>query len=240
MKSSRMVMLVLGAGLAVWSIGCADPDKVQVADLQRQNQQLERDNASLSQRIAQLMRDLDRLNKELEGARGQLSKLKELQPGWSQEGGIAWTDVADDILFDSGKSELKASGRQALQRIAAQIRNDKELSKRGIWIIGHTDTDPISISKDKWKDNLDLSCNRAMVVAREFYAMGFNAQHVVAGGQGEHNPKVDNNSRANKQNNRRVQIMAIQRPPSGLQTREAETNANRNAAPATPANEERG
>lgn len=237
MKSSRLVMWVLGAGLAVWSIGCADPDKVQVADLQRQNQQLERDNASLSQRLAQLMRDLDRLNKELESARGQLAKIPE---GWIQKDGFAWTDVADDILFDSGKAELKASGRQALQRIATQIRNDKELSKRGIWIIGHTDNDPISHSKDKWTDNLDLSCNRAMVVAREFYAMGFNAQTVVAGGQGEHNPKVENTGRANKQNNRRVQIMAIQRPPSGLQTREAETNANRNAAPATPANEERG
>lgn len=239
MKSSRMVLWVLGAGMALGSLGCADPDKVQLADLQRRNQQLERENAGLSQRIAQMMRDLDRLQRELEAARGQLSRLKELPTGWSQEGGVAWTDVADDILFDSGRAELKASGRQALQRIAAQIRGDKELSKRGIWIIGHTDSDPIRITADKWKDNLDLSCNRAMTVAREFYSMGFDAKTVVAGGQGEHNPKVENNSRANKQVNRRVQIMAIQRPPAGLQTRDAEPSANRNQ-PATTDSDERG
>lgn len=240
MKSSRIVMLVLGAGLAMGAIGCTDPDKVQVADLQRQNQDLERQNAGLSQRIAQMLRDLERLRNELAAAQGQLSKMNEAPEGWVVKDGMAWTDVADDILFDSGRAELKPSGRQALQRIASQIRGDKELSQRGIWIIGHTDTDPINLSKDKWKDNLDLSCNRAMVVAREFYAMGFNPQHVVAGGQGEHNPKLQNNSRANKQQNRRVQIMAIQKPPSAMETRGSDANANRNQEPAKPATEERG
>jgi chemotaxis protein MotB len=58
-----------------------------------------------------------------------------------------------DVLFDSGKDELKASGKDVLLQVAEVIRNDATLSTRNFQVAGHTDNakyPPTGAFKDNW------------------------------------------------------------------------------------------
>lgn len=221
MRAVRMMVIAVGLAGVLLSTGCTDPQALQIAGLQRDNNELRKENAQLKNQLNDLLvrlkkndRDLQALRDALEAAKGQLATLQNLPNGWNQEGGVAWIDVGEDVLFDSGKAAIRPQGISKLREIAGTIKGDPELSKRAIYIVGHTDSDPIKVTKDKWIDNLDLSINRGAAVTREFYKLGLDPKDVVAAGQGEHNPKAPNDTKANKQINRRVQIMAVVRPPT--------------------------
>lgn len=239
MRAVRVTMMaMLGLTGVLLSTGCTDPQALQIAALQRDKMALEKENAELKNQLNDLLvrmrrndADLQALRDELENARRQLATIERLPGGWNQEGGVAWIDVSEDVLFDSGKAAIRPQGLSKLREIAAQIQNDAELSQRAIYVIGHTDNDPIKHTRDKWIDNLDLSVNRGAAVTREFYKLGLNPKDLVAAGQGEFNEKAPNTSKANKQLNRRVQVMAVVRPPT---TGENERRMNGTTEAGTP------
>ena len=70
----------------------------------------------------------------------------------------------DNVLFDSGKADLKPESIEILKSIA-EILNRKEFEERLIKIEGHTDTDPIVYSRD-FPTNWELSAARATNVLR--------------------------------------------------------------------------
>ena len=84
-----------------------------------------------------------------------------------------------------------------------QIKRDYPGST--IRVQGHTDGDPIK--KSGWKDNWELSCERALTVVRQLTKAGINPKNVCAAGFGRHRPVADNSSRAGKSRNRRVEIV---------------------------------
>jgi chemotaxis protein MotB len=67
-----------------------------------------------------------------------------------------------DILFDSGKDELRAQGKDALGQVADIIRSDKDLNARHFLVAGHTDNAPYG--GGPFKDNWGLSLARARQV----------------------------------------------------------------------------
>jgi len=102
------------------------------------------------------------------------------------------------VLFDSGQAVIKAESKTKLNRIAGIIKQryaDKEIS-----VVGHTDTDPIKISG--WKDNWELSAQRALSVTRYLLGQGISAAQLAAVGRGEYHPLT-----ADKSDNRRVEIV---------------------------------
>ncbi|RMF79904.1 MAG: hypothetical protein D6744_08710 [Planctomycetota bacterium] len=230
MKSRRFPSCVGLAALSVGLVlGCQSATDMQIVELQRQNEELSRKNADLEAQLASAMRDGEnarrralQLQQMLDEANRQLAErgpevISTLPAGWQGTDSIAWVDVGSDVLFDSGKATFKSGGQAAIREIAATILSD--FRDREIWVVGHTDNDPIRVTKNLYKDNLDLSLERAATVARELYKNGVPRAQIVAGGQGEYNPKVPNDSKANKAMNRRVQIIAVKRPnfepPSG-------------------------
>lgn len=227
---SRLSAAVIGA-IAVFAVsGCTDAKDMQIQALQEELENCKKDKADLEARLASCMSDAEnarrralQLQDMLDEARRQLAE-RPAQPsgpvmpeGWQGNQNIAWTDIQAEILFDSGKADLKGSGRSALDRVMSDIRSN--FANREIWIIGHTDTDPIKFSK--WKDNLELSLARGAVVARELTKQGLDPARVVAAGQGEHNPVAPNDTKANKARNRRVQIVAVVRPAAALMSGES-------------------
>ena len=215
----RMVRSVVAVGCGLMllaTIGCGPGPKdmqiealqARVNDLQAEKQGLMSDLArSLGERDEARGRALD-LRQQLAELRARMGSGEARQEGrWTRGEGIAWTDIADNILFASGKANLKASGRAELQNVVAEVRD--KFPGWQIWIIGHTDSDPIKHSK--WKDNLELSVHRACAVHRELAKLGLNVDELVAAGQGEYNPKAPNDAK-NKHFNRRVQIVAVQTP----------------------------
>ncbi len=108
--------------------------------------------------------------------------------------------VPGDVLFASGKVDLKTDALRTLDRIAQVIQNDYRGNT--IRVVGFTDTDPIS--KSKWKDNLELSLQRAASVHRHLQSRGVSPERMEAAGAGEWHP------RDTKARSRRVEIVVVQ------------------------------
>ena len=68
-----------------------------------------------------------------------------------------------DILFDSGKDDLKQGGKEVLSQVAEVIRSDKDLSSRYFLVAGHTDNAKYPAG-GPFKDNWGLSLARARQV----------------------------------------------------------------------------
>jgi chemotaxis protein MotB len=68
-----------------------------------------------------------------------------------------------DILFDSGKDELRQQGKEVLSQVAEVIRSDKDLNNRYFLVAGHTDNVKYPPG-GPFKDNWGLSLMRARQV----------------------------------------------------------------------------
>lgn len=217
MRALRSVAAV-GCGLVMlFAVGCGQSPKDQQIEAQQvEIGRLQGEKQDLMNRLARALSERDEARGRALDLRQQLMDLQaQIDRGvgaqqdgpWTKLPGLAYMDIADNILFDSGKADLKSAGKQALQQVVADIR--AEYSDRQIWIVGHTDNDPIKHSK--WKDNLELSVQRACTVFREMRASGLDPSRMVAAGQGEYNPKAANTAQT-KHLNRRVRIMAVTVP----------------------------
>ena len=107
--------------------------------------------------------------------------------------------VPGDVLFPSGKTELKITAQKTLDQIAAVIK--KDYASKTIRVEGYTDADPIK--KSKWDDNLELSLQRAAEVVRYIQKKGVDGKKLYAAGFGEHRP------RDSKEKSRRVEIVVV-------------------------------
>ena len=221
---------LVGLGTLLFAIGCSDAKDLQIQALQEENAALKREKADWESRLLACQSELEAARRRALELQDQVNRLQNdlalansrpaqvvqqpvsnLPPGWVGNESIAWVDISDEVLFDSGKADLKGSARSVLQRVVGDIRS--RFGDREIWVVGHTDSDPIKLSAKLWKDNLDLSANRAMTVVREFYKLGMEPGRLLAAGAGEHHPKTSNASRPGKAANRRVQIIAAKMPP---------------------------
>ncbi len=212
-------LCALAAGLAT---GCEsgtayqiDAQQERIAALEKEKGQLEADLRAMRMAADAARNRAMELDRELAEARRLLAEKPEMEvaslpPNWEGNSAIAWTNIAEDILFDSGKANLKATGKQKIGEVTAQIRD--RFPNHSIWIVGHTDNDPIMRTKHLYEDNLELSLKRGHTVFHELRNQGIDPTDMVAGGQGEYNPIASNESKEGKAKNRRVQIIAIARP----------------------------
>ncbi len=130
--------------------------------------------------------------------------------GWERvAGGSAdRITVGSDILFGPGRATLTDAGKRALGGIARDLTST--YASRTIRVYGHTDSDPIKKTKNKWQDNLDLSANRAMAVTRYLIDRGVDAARIETVGMGASRPIAGNSSASGKAKNRRVELYAVQ------------------------------
>ena len=117
--------------------------------------------------------------------------------------GTITVTLKNEILFDSGKATLKKATSTELDHIRSVLR-DKYPGKQ-VDVVGHTDTDPIK--KSKWKDNWELSAQRALSVLRYLVKRGISEKDIQAVGCGESQPIASNSTTSGKARNRRVEIV---------------------------------
>lgn len=103
-----------------------------------------------------------------------------------------------DVLFDTGKSQLKPGGVREVKKLAQFLR---EYPQRSVSIEGFTD------SQGSEEYNLSLSERRADAVKTELIDSGIDSQRITSKGYGETYPVADNNTSAGRQMNRRVEIV---------------------------------
>lgn len=109
-------------------------------------------------------------------------------------------DYAKTILFDSGKSTIKAQSNTVLGDIIAIL---KEYTNAKFTVDGHTD------SVGSASLNQRLSESRALAVKDYLVANGIDAFRLSSKGYGEANPITSNSTRSGRAQNRRVEINLV-------------------------------
>lgn len=109
--------------------------------------------------------------------------------------------VDDSVTFDSGSVQLKDSSHRVLGNVA-QVLTGKFAGKR-FYVEGHTDSDPIQKTKDRFRSNRHLSSERADAVAAYLIKQGVPEASIVVVGYGQYDPR-DPKAKAK---NRRVEIV---------------------------------
>jgi len=153
-----------------------------------------------------LLRQLQKLQKELDGTQAAVAQVKARLQKLIDAGTLRLTtrngflvvEVGSDILFDTGKADIKPAAKPVLAEIARALA---DLTDRRFQIAGHTDntgSDAIN-----WR----LSTDRALAVLQEMAAGGMASKNLSAAGFGPYLPLVANDTDAHRQRNRRVEFL---------------------------------
>ena len=201
----------------------------QIAELTKHRDdlqaQLDEANASLSmyesktggleKALKATKADLDELKKQRAAAEARLRKYRQLAAKLAsmvQSGklkvkvrnGKMVIELANNILFDAGKTELKEDGQAALTELAAVLQTIKD---RSFLVTGHTDNVPVKASK--FKSNWELSTARAVTVVQYLQGGGVKPDKLAAAGYGEYDPVASNDTDDGKALNRRIEIVLM-------------------------------
>lgn len=123
------------------------------------------------------------------------AQLEDLQAAQTSRGIVL---TLDDVLFDTGRAELKPGAQRTLDQVATFLQQHPE---RRVQVEGFTD----SQGADDF--NMELSQKRADAVAMAIIQRGIDAERVRAMGYGEQFPVASNSNAGSRQMNRRVEIV---------------------------------
>ena len=120
--------------------------------------------------------------------------------------GVVYISLADNMLYKSGSYEINDRAEETLSKIAKIITDYKDYD---VLVEGNTDNVPVNAAAASMKNirnNWDLSCLRASSVVQYLInRFGVAPKRLTAGGRGEFNPLVSNDTELGKQRNRRTQ-----------------------------------
>ncbi|MBB5283060.1 chemotaxis protein MotB [Rhabdobacter roseus] len=117
--------------------------------------------------------------------------------------GVVYVSLSDKMLFNTGSYNITSKAEVILGKVARILNDYKEIE---ILVEGHTDNVPYR--SENLVDNWDLSVKRATSVVRTLQEKyGVSPTRMIAGGRGEHLPKVGNDSKDSRSQNRRTEII---------------------------------
>ena len=154
----------------------ADKARAAAAEADRLRQQAEKEKADLR---ARLLQQLNSVLETHDTARGLIANM-------------------GDVLFQTGKYELKPEARERLAKVSGILLAYSSLK---IAIEGHTD----SVGTDDY--NQRLSEQRAEAVRDYFIGQGVASQAVTVRGLGKSQPIASNDTPDGRQRNRRVELV---------------------------------
>ncbi len=190
--------------------------KYQAVNVEHQNTLglLERERSEKGQLGAQLSKNqqtIEELQRQIAERQKSAAEVTGFGEGYDvaldPTAGTITVTLPNEILFDSGKADLKKSSITELDHIQSVLQS--RYGGKQIDVAGHTDTDPIK--KSKWKDNWELSSQRALTVTRYLINRGIDEEDIRAVGCGETRPVASNATASGKARNRRVEIVVYMR-----------------------------
>jgi len=170
----------------------------QQADSKKQIDALEQQKAQLQTASQQDKSQFDALVRNL------TDEVKKGELQVRQYKDMLTVDVAEQLFFDSGKADLKDTGKSVLKKVAEAI---KGYDDKVIRVVGHTDNVPIKTKQ--FASNWELSVARATTVVRFLQEAGVPPERMVASGRAEFQPVADNDTPEGRQKNRRIEITLI-------------------------------
>lgn len=179
------------------------------AEDQRKMLTAERDNVRLESRTS----EANRARAEAEAARDEAKLARDAASKAQQDAQDLRDEVSDlnakatergllvtlgDVLFDTGKADLKAAQNSNLDKLASFLNR---YETRAVGIEGHTDDVGSSDS------NYGLSLRRADAVKGYLTSHGVGGDRVTTSGKGESSPVAANDTAFGRQQNRRVEVI---------------------------------
>ena len=239
MRKNRLMMVSGAIAVALAAGGCVSKgeyEKLQaerdgldqrVKELESQRSGLERQQGDLRSQVVTLEKERSQLQAVNSQTRAQYDSLarnlnEELAKGQvqlRQYKDMLTVEVAEQVFFDSGRANLKDSGKTVLKKVGEALKGSDD---KIIRVIGHTDNVPIGKSMlAQYPSNWELSAARATTVVRFLEAAGVPPERLAASGRAEYSPIASNDDPEGRRRNRRIEIAVIDR---NLAT-ELQTNA---------------
>lgn len=204
--------------MGVISTGCQEKAlKTENIELRQENRNLQAKLADTEGRLksapdpgqlSAMQQELANRDAQIAQLQGQLrqptagqtsSALQGIEVTRDNAAGTVTVNLPGDVLFASGEAELRPTAKTTLAKVVAAIKHDYPGKK--VLVDGYTDTDPISRTKDKYEDNLDLSAARARAVRKFLVEQGLTASQVGVRAFGDTRP------RNSKSASRRVEVV---------------------------------
>ncbi|WP_025110408.1 OmpA family protein [Pseudomonas sp. H1h] len=139
--------------------------------------------------------DAERTQVQLDVRTQQLKALQAMKAQKTERGEVV---TFGDVLFDTGKADLKYGSQRNFEQLAQYLTANPE---RKVRIEGFTD----DVGSDDF--NQRLSERRADAVAFALKRMGISADRLITKGYGKQFPIADNGSAHSRQLNRRVEVI---------------------------------
>ena len=157
--------------------------------------------------------EVERAHRAAEAAR--LEALERALAGPLADGRITLVDgrigIRGSVLFGLNSADLASEGSALLGGLGAPLKAYLESHDELIMVSGFTDDRPITNSPQGYRDNWELSAQRALTVTRALVAAGVPQDAVFAAGFGPSHPVAPNDTADNRARNRRVEISPIPR-----------------------------
>ncbi|HET6340378.1 MAG TPA: OmpA family protein [Polyangiales bacterium] len=169
----------------------------QKRSLEESNKALEELKAKerqAQQRLATFKGMLDRFQKMIESGKLKVKIVR----------GRMVVELSENILFDSGRADLKKEGQDALTEVATVLA---AIQDRDFQIAGHTDNIPIKSAK--FPSNWHLSTARALTVGTYLADHGVPPVRLSAAGYADTQPAAPNDTPEGRQQNRRIEIVLM-------------------------------
>ena len=154
-----------------------------------------RKSAELAQADASAQADQARLARRDAQVSELQAQMRELNARQTERGIVV---TLGDLLFDSGRAQLKGDGASTMSKLAEFLQRNPE---RTASIEGYTD----SVGGTAF--NQELSDRRAQSVKDALAQRGVQPARLSTHGFGQGNPVADNGTAAGRQMNRRVEVV---------------------------------
>jgi chemotaxis protein MotB len=110
-------------------------------------------------------------------------------------------EIADVILFESGKADLLTEAEPVLAHLVETLQ---EIGDAQVAVEGHTDDQPIH--GGRYRSNWELAAARANAVTRYLLSQGFAANRLRSVSYADTHPVSDNATESGRAENRRVNL----------------------------------
>ncbi len=199
--------LVLVALVALVGLGCETvPKKDYDALASKYNKAVAERNA-LQSELASTRTEKEDIEGELDALRGRLPAGASIH----LLDGRPAIRMQASLLYGSGKATITPGGAAALRQVASILKTTYRDAQ--IRVEGHTDTDPIKKTKNKYDTNWDLGSKRANeVVVFLTTKCGIDSKRIYSASCSMYRPIS-----SNKTANRRVEIVVL--PPGTARSR---------------------
>lgn len=195
--------------------------QAQIEQLGTANATLTQESADLRAQLAETSSDADRYRRFYEENQERIAQVSQAEQTLTasfnamdlnsilnieREPNQLTIQLSNQILFDSGRADLKPEGLGVLRRVGEALKG--RLGELTLQVGGHTDNIPIA--GGRFADNWELSAARAVnVVSFLESEVGINPALMAGVGYGENRPVAPNDTPDNRALNRRIELVLL-------------------------------